>query len=394
MSKRIFDHIRKILLLVLIGFSCGKTFSQDSLSTKNILDEKPELRAGGRIYLDFGKFFPNQHYQEQNDVLNLPGEMKLASAEAYFKGILYQNIEFTFKVDFKGNDVSIKQAFIGYRNIPFVGTFRVGYQYEPFRFSALSSSKYYPLINKPDNYYFSPKRNMGLVIFNDFFDKRFSYQIGLFQNGSHRKNNLVEQDGFAFSSRIVILPYFNPEKNRLLHLGIGYNYRKPKSREFEIHIPRDFPYSRQEADPEKTLQEVNLFNFETIYIHHSLYWQSEYSFAKKSFVNNTSFSQNIYGQIGWILTGEIRNYSGGYSGYDRIRPKSNFNFKNSGTGAWELAARYSETKLAGIAKETEIAAGINWYLNPNSRLMLNYSKFKFGQRESVNGLKIRAQIDF
>lgn len=387
--------MRQIFLIFLIGLFCLKTHSQDTISSAGTSNrEKVRLNAGGRLYVDYAKFFPNQTYQNQQEISGFPGEMELASAEAYLKGELYQNIEFTFKVDFKGNDISVKQAFIGYRDIPFLGTFRVGYQYEPFRFSTLSSSKYHSLINNPDNYYFSPKRNMGLVVFNDFIANRLSFQLGIFQNGSHQKDNLFEQDGFAISSRVVAIPLINSAKNRLLHLGIGYNFRKPESGEFEIHISRDFPYIYEKLTPEKTLRHLNLLNFEAIYIHHSLYWQSEYSIAKNSYVESTTHSQNYYGQMGWFITGETRSYSGGYSGYSRIYPKNNFNFEKSGMGAWELALRYSETRLAEMPKETEITAGVTWYLNPYSRIMLNYSAFNFETGESVNGLKIRAQIDF
>lgn len=386
--------MRQFLFIILLSFFCIEVFSQDTLPAEDSFHKKNlKLKAGGRLYVDYSQFFPNEEFRNSQNVSNFPGEMRIASAEAFLKGNIFEDIEFTFKADFKGNNIAVKQAFIGYKNLPAIGTIRFGYQYEPFRFSSLSSSKYYPLINKPDSYYFSPKRNMGMVIFNNFLENRISYQLGIFQNGSHRKDNFFKPDGMAISSRLVILPYLNSQKNRLLHLGIGHNFRKPKTGEFEISVPRDFPYVRDEIIPEKT-RHVNMLNLETVYIHNSLYWQAEYTPVRKSSVRDSFYSQNIYLQMGWFITGETKNYSGGYSGYDRIYPKRNFTFGESGTGAWELAMRYSETKVRELPLEKEIVGGINWYFNPFSRIMINYSAFRFGSHGSASGLTVRAQVNF
>ena len=58
-----------------------------------------------------------------------------------------------------------------------------------------------------------------------------------------------------------------------------------------------------------------------------------------------------------------------------VKPKKNFKWGES-LGAIELAARYSALDLAdedisgGRLQDTTV--GVNWYLNPNMRIMLNY----------------------
>jgi phosphate-selective porin OprO/OprP len=93
-----------------------------------------------------------------------------------------------------------------------------------------------------------------------------------------------------------------------------------------------------------------------------------------------------YVQGAWVLTGENRPYNPAEARFDA--PKMNYNFNpEAGTwGAFELVARYSDLDLnfhAGDAGTPSIAdairggeqkistIGLNWYLNPDIRFMLD-----------------------
>ena len=111
----------------------------------------------------------------------------------------------------------------------------------------------------------------------------------------------------------------------------------------------------------------------------------------------------------WLLTGEDASFKG-------VKPKQNFDFDKGGFGAWELIARYSEINLdkdtflspsgavkgenatlainSAYADPTKSAksaktwtAGVNWYLNTNTKIALNYEQTKFdGGAISGDGL--------
>ena len=119
-----------------------------------------------------------------------------------------------------------------------------------------------------------------------------------------------------------------------------------------------------------------------------------------------------YLSLVYNLTGEDwkDSYKGGLFG--AVKPKSNFNIENgTGFGAWQLALRISKYdasdfgtassandeeagnggkhtcagsgsnncyQIGGSPKATTYTAGLNWLLNPNARLMLNYSRTNFG----------------
>ncbi len=121
--------------------------------------------------------------------------------------------------------------------------------------------------------------------------------------------------------------------------------------------------------------------------------------------------KSYYVEALWMLTGE--NYSDWYKNgvWGGIKPKNNFDLDTGkGTGAWELGLRYDQFKVddiklsngTGAAGGTRIqgsnssgaectsatvgscnggaktwTAGLKWQLNPNMRMLLNYSRTKY-----------------
>lgn len=91
-----------------------------------------------------------------------------------------------------------------------------------------------------------------------------------------------------------------------------------------------------------------------------------------------------YAYLSYFLTGESRPYDVGEGRFTGIKPK------NPG-GAWEVALRYDtargeESPKGGATtsdKEvTGITAALNWYINPNLRLMLNLMRTEIEDRLS------------
>ncbi|MBW8735304.1 MAG: porin [Asticcacaulis sp.] len=124
-----------------------------------------------------------------------------------------------------------------------------------------------------------------------------------------------------------------------------------------------------------------------------------------------------YAQGVWVLTGETRPYNPAEARFDA--PKMNYNFNPAaGTwGAWEVAARYSVIDLdwkpgiAGSAKSAEgirggeqkiASVGLNWYLNPDIRFMLDYQHVQIDRLNAAganigqdyNAVALRSQLTF
>ncbi len=93
-----------------------------------------------------------------------------------------------------------------------------------------------------------------------------------------------------------------------------------------------------------------------------------------------------YVQGSWLITGESRRYDPATGAFQAPRPLVPFT-AYGGTGAWELALRYSQMDLnyhEGFAGFEPLADGVrggeqsiwtfglSWYMNPSVRLLFNY----------------------
>ena len=89
-----------------------------------------------------------------------------------------------------------------------------------------------------------------------------------------------------------------------------------------------------------------------------------------------------------------------------MKPNRDFHFFEGGWGALELALRFSYIDLNGGTvrggREYDLTAGLNWYLNENTRLMFNYVRARAKDREIpppiedgiADILQVRFQITF
>ncbi|MBX3489911.1 porin [Parvibaculum sp.] len=113
-----------------------------------------------------------------------------------------------------------------------------------------------------------------------------------------------------------------------------------------------------------------------------------YDISRNGVLADASFDA-WYLQASWILTGESYRYDIKKAAYSGVRPANPFGFGKGGSGAWEIAARYSEADLndasAGIAggEQEIITVGLNWYANNNLRFMLNYLNVDVKNRGGV-----------
>lgn len=339
-------------------------------------DKNFKMKFGGRIQYDI--MFIDENDSLKNRFDGQDGT-ELRRARFSTSGQLYSNIKFKLQVDFVNNALQIKDAYIDIIKIPVVGTFRVGRFKVPYGFNTLASSNYLPLMERPTTNDLDYDRNLGLMFRNQHWDRKLTWAIGLFYPNSI--NNVKRGNGSQIVGRIAGLPYYrNDDKYRVIHLAFAYStqYRDYRSIAFysrpDAHLAPK--YIQLKLDDVKKL---NTGNIELAMAFGSFAFQGEYHFADIYTASTSQEHQHYstasyYGTVSWFATGEHKNYSKKKTYFDMITPKKNFG--KNGWGAVELSARYShinynDKDLKG-GEMDNFAFGVNWYLNPSTKVSANY----------------------
>ena len=221
---------------------------------------------------------------------------------------------------------------------------------------------------------------MGVSVCNDAFDERMTWAVGTFFDGIEG----TTEDGAAVTGRLTFLPHYEEESGNLVHTGIAYTCRSPDDYDVdiepeEIHLAGDL--CEFCVDP---VDDASWLGLEGAVVFGPFSLQGEYFTGEVSGDDSASDldADGGYVYASFFLTGEHRRYKTSSGKFNRVKPFRNFylvdNGEEGGWGAWELAARYSHVDLEHSSPYTEKATidgftvGLNWYLNPNMRLMFNY----------------------
>ncbi len=407
--------LRLLLAVALLNFFVTNISSQESEPNPFTIkwdngfkvessDKKFKLKFGGRIQLDHAYFNQNDELDASYGPLESTTGTEFRRLRFFISGTIYQSVEFKLNVDFAGGESRLKDAYIGVKNIPGVGRIRVGHMKEPLRFDALTSSKYITFMERAIPADFANERNNGILLMNDFFNQKLSYQTGVFRNADSFGNDKGADHDIAWTSRITTLVINNVEKERLLHFGATYSYRKPDREEYHISVRPKSHLSRKYIStgeiPE--VETSQILNFEAAYSNGPFTVQAEYlTTAVKQRVSSTSETynfKNYYVQASYFITKEHRPFKSSYSTWGRLKPKHYFMNGNKGIGAWEVALRFTDTNLNSKnimgGEQSDITLGLNWYLNSATRIMLNQVWTHFKDQGNLNIFEVRFQIDF
>lgn len=354
-----------------------------------------KLKVGGRLMNDW------LWISEDRDIKANVGEqedgVEFRRARLDFSGLIYDNVEYRLELDFAGGDADFKDAYLGLTDFP-VGNLRMGHFKEPFSLEELTSSRHITFLERALPNVFVPSRNTGVMLRGTALaaaDPRMTWAVGVFRDTDDYGEN-IDDGGYNVTGRVTALPMYQEGGARLLHVGAAYSFRNPddvvRYRERpEAHLTDRFVDTGTFAS-----DQVNLFGLEAAWVSGPLSVQAECIWANADIASSTHFD-GYYVQASYFLTGEHRNYKTSEAVFDRVKPKQNYSFGRS-PGAWEVAARYSELDLddgniaGGVLKN--ITAGLNWYLNPNTKIMWDYVHAHKDDVGNADLFMIRLQFDF
>jgi len=349
-----------------------KTFWKNGLRMESG-DGALKLKIGGRINSDW--------YTGEVENGDSPTGTRFRRARIRAQGILQKHYIFDWQYDFAGDGAAKwRNLYIGYTGMDWA-TIRVGQFKEPFGLEQLTRADHIAFMERAPLDLLVPARETGLMLNHEILDKRTTWAVGLFQNTNEfgdGEDEDAEDGDWDLTGRLTTLAWYQDEGRRLLHLGLGYSHREWDDDPFRVRSRGSFRRGDHLVDTGAyEVDDLDLFGAETALVLGPLSLQSEYVLADVNPTHHGSQDINgFYAEMSYFLTGEYRPYKSG--AFTRLNPKRNLD-RDGGWGAWEIAFRYGqlnldETPVSGAmgGELDDFVVGLNWYLNPNVRVMSNY----------------------
>lgn len=353
-------------------------------------DNAFKLKLGGRIQLDSGVLSLNGGLKDDFRTAEIDPRhgsgAEFRRARIFFSGDVYDRAFFKMQYDFAGDGDDVpdfKDVYIGLKKLGPVGSMKVGHFKEPLFLQEATSSKYITFMERGLNSAFYPGRNVGVMVDGNLAKKRVFWQLGIFRD--------TNDQGFAFdrfgnekwdvASRLSVAPIYSDDGEHVLHLGAGYIHRflDASGDNLRFRARPAAHLAQRFADTQSfPAFETDILNVELAYVHGPFSMQTEFThtWIQGAAGQEDLEFQGAYVFVSFFVTGEHRTYDFGRGRFGRVKPRTNFDPAKGNWGALEIAVRYSYLDLVSRNIDGgdlwDVTAGINWYLFPNLRWMLNY----------------------
>ena len=357
------------------GSEAKKITTDEGVLVLDSENGKFKYQLDARLYLDAA------YYMDDDEIIDFHSGSEVRRMRFALKVTMWHNWLAEIDVDVADLEIDINDAFIGYQGVENM-LFRVGQFRSPFSLEELTSSRYVSFIERALPNAFAPGRLMGIAASR--WGKNWQASAGIFAEEAGVIDEETGEDsdeGFSLIGRFSIAPLL--KDNKVFHLGVAYAYRTPEVFSEDRVRFRAYPESKISkirlltTGKVKHVDHFNLLGLEAAFQAGPFHLQAEYITTNVSRIAdsgepNYSLSGGyVYGSF--FLTGDSMPYYADQGEFGRVIPKKK-------GGAVELLARYSWIDLndleAGIegGKGNNFTLGINWYVNPNVRFMLNYIK--------------------
>ena len=179
-----------------VSWKDGLSFTSDN--------KQFSIKVGGRLHMDASWFRESSSLKDAVGNSEDGGEIR--RARFYMKGTIYENFLYCLEYDWATGHANLKHAFIGLKNVPYLGTIRAGHQFEPFGLETMTSSNYLTFVEYGLSAAFWPSRNTGITASSNLFDKRMTWATGVFRDADNQGN--LTGNEYSWSSRLTFLPLY------------------------------------------------------------------------------------------------------------------------------------------------------------------------------------------
>jgi phosphate-selective porin OprO/OprP len=358
-------------------------------------------------------------------------------------GTAYEIMEWVFELDFSraadlrkntinpGNtfpgqqepqsNISFNNLFVGFKNIPLLGTIRAGHIKEDLSYYSAGSGRTIPFMERPsvwdaleDPYLFSN----GITASRNYLDDKLYSWIGLFQTNTRTGAfNVSNTATLAFDARVCVMPFYDEDNNHWLNLGASGSVRSNPN-ETDTTLPAVQVNIQPQVRAGSSFQVPNIINTRPFYTLEGTelfvlcanYANGPFSFGAQydaqmfcnSYVDG-DINKPVNGLPGgaksvgdlyfdgfsvealcFLTRGDHRGTNKHNPMYVQVIPQNPLSYGQgalTGTGAWEVGVKFDFVRTmievpdevkprGGYLSSTTL--GLNWFLNTNTTFMANY----------------------
>jgi phosphate-selective porin OprO/OprP len=308
------------------------------------------------------------------------------------------------------------------RDVPYLGNVRAGNQTKPIGMTNNTSAAFLPFMERADNNdaFYGPFDNgfaLGITAQNWTESERMTWRYGIFQPATNVFG--VALNKYSAGARVTALPWYEDEGKGLMHVGLGFwegdvvqDELRVRARPLLRNAPgfavpvlvdtSEVPGSRQYTIAPEFAMVLRSWTVQAE-------WTGQFltdAFSSNSVPQGTVFYHGGYIQALYFLTGEHQDYLRREGVFGRVVPRNDYHVKTGDAyrafGAWQVGVRFSYLDLNDKAIQGgnvyDWTVGLNWFLNPNMKVQLNYI---LEHRDMpgvavgwINGIGLRAGYDF
>jgi phosphate-selective porin OprO/OprP len=380
------------------------------------------LKLHGYVQAD-ARFYPDDaNATAPNDTF------LLRRIRTIFEGTVFQDFDYRMMLDFgagsslsTANNTLVQDAYINYHPFAWLQA-QVGKYKAPVSLDRLQPDAYLTFVERSYTSQLTPNRDAGVELKGDLFDGRVNYAAGIFNGVGDNDSGEIEiaDDEKDFMGRVFTAPFKASKIEPLRKIGFGLagtigNHEGPLKGFVSPGQQTMFSYNPANvgtntvsvvADGEQWRLAPQGYYYIGPFGVWGEYIISNVNLRKNNPTEFATFRNTAWSlQASYFLTGEENTF-------EPVKPKRRFSLSEGGFGAVQLVARLQQMDLdkgifplyanpaTSASGATSWGVGVNWLLNPNVKLSLNYedTNFKGGTSPLLaHGEKViltRAQLAF
>jgi phosphate-selective porin OprO/OprP len=359
------------------------------------------VKISGRIHADYWGFPNHDAVIEGLEGGNPQDRIGFRRIRFGVAGNIAPNMNYKIEMEFAlGNNSEFRDVYLGWTDLPVLGTLLLGNQKRPYGLDHLNSSRYNVFLERPFviESFNQDCRRFGLAAYNVSDDQVYNWRYGLYntelmQNDGQHINDHVQLE---FAGRLAKTYRYEDEGRDYGHWAVsataatvdgGSNETRFRHRAEARSVNRWLNTGRvPDAD------HYELLGLE--YLRNKGPWQFTAEVLNLWMTTDAEETVNYHGgyvYASFFLTGDHMPWKRSSGTLDRIKPLTEFlptadSDAEAGMGAWQIAVRWSWadfSESSQIATQTDPTAfglqgdaltiGLNWYWNPNARMQFNWS---------------------